>query len=230
MYNDIVDIYAELFPINMDFINLIEENIKPNSSILDISCGPGHYVNLLSEDYQMMGIDPAQKMIDEARKNYNGEFELFSFEEISYIMKSFDAAYCIGNSISYLENSQLDIFFNELHHLINSSGYFILQVVNWDIYMNTNKFEFPIKLLQNGEKFIREYEKIDDHKVAFHTKLTDGQFTQEWRATMYPKTSEILVEALVRNGFKINKIFGNFNKKPYIADESQAIVIVAQRR
>ena len=230
MYNDIVDIYTELFPVNMDFINLIKDHVDLGGDILDISCGPGHYVNLLSEDYNVMGIDPAQKMIDDAKKNFNGEFESFSFEEIGYIMKTFSAAYCIGNSISYLDNSHLDIFFTELRHLIRSNGYLILQVVNWDLYVNTGNYEFPEKVLTNGDKFIREYERIDDHKVAFHTKLTDGEYTQEWRATMYPKTSEILVEALIRNGFRVTNIFGSFNRLPFLTDSSKAMVIIAQRR
>ncbi len=230
MYNDIADIYTEIFPVNMDFINLLKEHVEIGDDILDIACGSGHYVNLLSTDFNVMGIDPAQKMIDDANKKFNGEFESFSFTEIGYIMKTFSAAYCIGNSISYLENSQLDIFFSKLRKLINNEGHFILQVVNWDIYNATGEFNFPVKTLQSGERFIRSYEKIDDNKVVFHTKLTDGQYTQEWRATMYPKPSEVLVEALIRNGFRVNNIFGSFNKLPFIPDSSKAIVIVAQRR
>ena len=69
MYNDIVDIYDEIFPLNTAFPKFIPEYLgSPGSRVLDLRCGPGDYVNELSQSqYQVTGIDSSSEMVRRAQ-------------------------------------------------------------------------------------------------------------------------------------------------------------------
>ena len=110
MYNEIADIYLEIFPINQAFLSFILEYLgKPGSKVLDLGCGPGDYVDALSRSgYRVTGIDNSSVMITLAQANKQGSFYNYSFTEIDQLEGAqkgeFDCVYCIGNSLSYLQN------------------------------------------------------------------------------------------------------------------------------
>jgi len=74
MYNDIVDIYNEIFPLNTAFLEFIPVYLGgPGSKVIDLGCGPGDYVNELSQSqYDVTGIDSSSEMIRRAQTGKNG--------------------------------------------------------------------------------------------------------------------------------------------------------------
>ena len=64
MYDQIADIYLEIFPLNQEFLAFIPEYLgKPGAKVLDLGCGPGDYVDTLSNSgYQATGVD--SKLLD----------------------------------------------------------------------------------------------------------------------------------------------------------------------
>ena len=94
--------------------------------MLDLGCGPGDYVNELSQSrYNVTGIDSSSEMIRRAQTGKKRAFSNLSFTEISKLDGQFDCAYCIGNSLSYLPMNLMKKFLKDIIQLLNDKGYFL---------------------------------------------------------------------------------------------------------
>ena len=179
MYNQIVAIYDQLFPLNHGFLELIPPYLgEAGSKILDLGCGPGDYVDWFSRrGYVATGIDSSEAMIRNAKEEKQGRFYPYSFLELNKVTEVFDCAYCIGNSLSYLPNDDLVHFLDLLARRVAVGGYFVLQMVNWDRYRATGSYSFPVKVLEDGRTFHRRYEEGGFGHVWFHTALHEGAWS-----------------------------------------------------
>ena len=232
MYDDITKIYLEIFPLNQDFLAFLPEFLgEKGSSVLDLGCGPGDYVDSLSQrGYQATGIDYSAEMIRQAKIQKCGTFYHYSFSQIEQLRKKYEAMFCVGNSLSYLPTSELAPFLKNSYDLLNSGGSFILQVVNWDRFRAQQASDFPIKTLEDGRTFHRKYEWVDNGQVIFHTELREGEATlNSWSDPLAPKYFNDLVSALETANFKATGKFGDYTKSPFDPETSAAIIIVAQK-
>jgi SAM-dependent methyltransferase len=233
MYNEISDCYDEIFPLNRSFLRFIPEYLgNPGSRILDLGCGPGDYVNALSQSqYDAAGIDSSSGMIKLAQSRNQGTFYTLSFTELNQLYGTYDCVYCIGNSLSYLPSSSMEGFLSDVYHLLNDSGYFVIQVVNWDKYRQTGSMSFPIKTLSDGRNFHRSYEPIDHATVIFHTELRkEGVVQGSWSDPLHPKTMHDLVSGVEKSGMVVVGEFGDYDKSPFIPLLSPATILVSQKR
>ena len=232
MYDDIVDIYNEIFPLNRAFLAFIPAYLgRPGSKVLDLGCGPGDYVNhLTGSRYHATGIDSSSGMIGHARKHNRGAFFHLSFTDIAEIDGLFDCIYCIGNSLSYLSANSTGPFLKDVDQLLNGSGYFLLQVVNWDRYRHTGSSDFPVKQLMDGRTFHRRYEPKENSTVIFHTKIRkDGKVVNAWSDTLSPKFLDDLRRHVAEAGLTIVNVFGDFERSPFDPFSSPATILVAQK-
>jgi SAM-dependent methyltransferase len=233
MYNHIVDIYNEIFPLNHAFLRFIPAYLGgPGSKVLDLGCGPGDYVDELSQSqYDATGIDSSSEMIRRAQKDKKGAFFNYSFTEIRKLDGRFDCAFCIGNSLSYLPEILMKRFLKDVTQLLNDKGYFLIQVVNWDKYKRTGAMEFSVKLLADGKTFHRRYERIDNSTVLFHTELRkDGDILNSWSDTLYPKYLDELRQDIAHSKMTLVDVFGDFEKSPFKPLSSPAIILVAKKQ
>lgn len=70
-------------------------NLLPGKKILDVGCGPGHDTNYLTRmGFDCLGIDLSEKMIELARQNFKGKFELMDFFDLKFEDDSFDGMWC----------------------------------------------------------------------------------------------------------------------------------------
>ena len=232
MYNQIVDVYNQIFPLNQGFLDFIPTYLGgEGSSVLDLGCGPGDYVDTLSrQGYTVTGIDSSVEMIRRAREQKAGVFYPFSFAQLQELDDVFDCAYCIGNSLSYLPNDALEEFLAKLGQRLSTGAYFVLQVVNWDRFRLKSASDFPVKTLADGRTFHRRYESIDEERVIFHTELRDGEKLQAaWADALSPKYLHPMVEKLEAAGLEVIEKYGNYQKAPYSAQESPAMILVSQK-
>jgi len=232
MYNDIVDIYNEIFPLNSAFLKFIPPYLgSSGSKVLDLGCGPGDYVNELSQSqYNVTGIDNSSEMIRRAPTGKKGAFFNFSFTEISKLDGQFDFAYCIGNSLSYLPMNLIKKFLKDITQLLSDKGYFLVQVVNWDKFRQTGSMEFPVKTLADGRTFHRRYEHTEKSTVIFHTELRkDGDIINSWPDSLYPIYLDKFRQDIAESGMTIVDVFGDYDKSPFDPLSSPATILVAQK-
>jgi len=232
MYNDIVDIYDEIFPLNKSFLGFLEGYLgEPGSKVLDLGCGPGGYVDTIAnKGYQTVGIDSSTGMIERAKDACQGSFYPLSFTEIDQLDGRFDCIFCIGNSLSYLPDDLLGAFLKDVKCLLRDGGCFLLQVVNWDKFKSIGMSDFPLKTLTEGRSFHRQYEPGDRGEVIFHTEIRRGdEVLGAWSDPLYPKYADLLVEKVTGIGFVETVLFGDFERTPYDPVSSPAIVLSARK-
>jgi SAM-dependent methyltransferase len=232
MYDDIADIYLEIFPLNQEFLDFLPEYLdSQRSAVLDLGCGPGDYVDYLSRlGHRSVGIDSSSVMIKHAQEKRQGTFFNLSFSETSQLQGDFDCVYCVGNSLSYLQPNDLPAFNQEVLRLLAPSGVFILQVVNWDKHREARSSNFPVNSLSKGRTFHRRYEWVGDLQVIFHTEIRKDGITQKsWADSLYPKYHEAVMADLQSAGLTVTAQFGDYKRAPFDPESSPALILVAQK-
>jgi SAM-dependent methyltransferase len=142
---------------------------------------------------------------------------------------SYDGIYCVGNSLSYLPPQKMNTFLKEINGLLNPSGHFLLQVVNWDQYRLTGTKKFPVQKLSDGRTFHRRYERIDSSQVIFHTSIQMGEEIRgTWAAPLYPKYRQAVLAEVEAAGLKVKNVFGDYQKTQFNLHTSPAMILVAQ--
>ena len=232
MYNDISDIYLEIFPLNQAFLDFLPDYIGSlGSAVLDLGCGPGDYVDYLSRSgYRSVAIDSSTVMIKQAQEKRQGTFFNLSFGEISQLQGNFDCVYCVGNSLSYLQPNDLSAFYQDVFRLMKPLGIFILQVINWDKHRETRSCDFPVNPLSGGRTFHRRYEWIDDSQVIFHTEIRkDDKKQKSWADSLYPKYHQAVMADLQSADLTVTAQFGDYKHSPFDSESSPALILVAQK-
>lgn len=232
MYNDIVDFYEEIFPLNQAFLAFIPAYLgQPGSRVLDLGCGPGDYVDHLSRlGYDATGIDPSAEMIRRARVHQRGSFYEAGFGDLDRLAGPFETIFSIGNSLSYYPADQMGDFFEQAARLLSLEGWLVLQVVNWDRYRHAGVSDFGVKTLLDGRTFHRRYEPGPGDTVIFHTGLRqEGERIKAWSDLLYPKYSADLQRDCQQAGLSLEGVFGDFQKTAYDPLTSPATVLVARK-
>jgi SAM-dependent methyltransferase len=121
-----------------------------NSSILDIGCGPGLYLNDFSAQHQLFGIDVNKNMLALAKQNvpranlFHGDFLENKFE-----MK-FEFIYSVG-VIQYIPQDEINEFFNKVADLLNTERYVFVAIhMHYRKTMRHRIPSFTILQLLNG--------------------------------------------------------------------------------
>ncbi len=232
MYNDIADIYDEIFPLNQAFLTFLPAYLlESGSRVLDLGCGPGDYVGELERNgHEATGIDYSTGMITLAKSRNPGTFYPYGFADIGQLTGEFDCIYCVGNSLSYLPTTEMSEFLQNVNTLLVPGGTFIIQVVNWDRYRLVGASNFDVKKLNDGRTFHRQYEPGENDTVFFHTAVQDGEIVQNaWADTLYPKFMAELSTALTSAGLKVVAQLGDYAKTQFDPQNSPAIIIVAEK-
>lgn len=125
-YNRIADNYDHSFDslVTNKFKNFLLEDIviHPNDAVLDIACGNGTLLKMLSERWEIMGygLDIADKMIRNAKiKCPNMTFEVSSCEQSSLPSQSVDV---IVVCAAYHHFPDVKAFAQEANRLLKPSG------------------------------------------------------------------------------------------------------------
>jgi glycine/sarcosine N-methyltransferase len=232
MYNDIVSIYDEIFPLNQSFLQFLQDYLEDQTlRILDLGCGPGGYVDLLSRlGHDVVGIDSSTEMIKKAQSEAMGTFYPLSFTEIRQLGREYDLIFCIGNSLSYLPNISLRTFFEDVYFLMRVDGNFILQVVNWDKFKVVGTSDFEVKTLSSDRSFHRRYESGDGEAVIFHTKLLKGdEVLGTWTDPLYPKRVNDLRSKARVAGWRNIVFYGDFEKSAHKVASSPATIMTMKK-
>lgn len=112
------------------FLIEIIQRLNPEAkNLLEIACGTGNVLDLLSSRYEVAGLDLSPKMLDIARAKLPGvsfyEGDMTKFE----LDKKFDVILCIFDSINHLVDfDQWKATFDSVKAHLNDGGVFIVDI------------------------------------------------------------------------------------------------------
>ncbi len=182
-WNKIASIYEDKFmdlPYYNESYDALCSLIQPKSpKVLEIGCGPGNitkYILNKRPDFEITGIDVAQKMVELAMKNNpEAEFVLMDSRDILRLNKKFDAIIC-GFCIPYLNEIDCQNLFNDCSKLLNQEGLVYLSFVHGEPNQSgfqTNsagdRMYFHFHLRENVESWMiaSGFETVKSFKVKY---------------------------------------------------------------
>lgn len=115
-------------------LKIVKEKLKstlakyctPRANVLDFGCGPGIYMDMLKEQYNPIGVDVSEGMLQHAssllpeHKFYHGNFLKIPIQE------KFQAIYSIS-VLEYVPVSQINRFFEKCAELLEPGGIIFIQ-------------------------------------------------------------------------------------------------------
>jgi len=213
--------------------------IKKYKNILDFICGFGrHSIILAKAGYNIEGFDIDRDSIQQA-KNI---IQKFKFKNINLYIEDalkfqkrdfFDATICLYSSIGFGDKKSNNKIFKNLFQSVKNKGRIILDVINpeWATKNLTPYFEKTI-LYKERNYFIKHKRKIlynpmrEQNIIDFLDEKKKREYSTSYILRLI--SLEEIKEMLLKNNFKIYKIFGSFNKNK-ISTNYQRIIIIADK-
>lgn len=161
LFNKLADSYQQRF-FSVDHykesLDCFISNLKADSAVLDVACGPGNISHFLLErlpDLKLIGIDLAPNMIDLARINNPGaRFLVYDALQMDGLDSKFDAI-VIGFLFPYLSMEQVELFLFKVYEQLNDDGLVYLSTME-DSYENSK-----MKASSTGEEVMMHYYEAD---------------------------------------------------------------------
>jgi len=103
-------------------INKFAKLINHEGRILDVGCGPGHDTNyLIRKGFNVLGIDLSKQMINYAKKNFKGKFELMDFFDLKFKKNTFDGIWCSA-ALIHVTKSDLNKILKSFFKILKENG------------------------------------------------------------------------------------------------------------
>jgi len=219
-------------------IKLFKESGKIKN-ILDVGCGTGRHLDILSKNgFYGIGIDSNKVMIKEAHKFFpNLIFYVSDMRNIK-LRKKFDAIICLCTVFSYNEtNNEVKNTIDSFYKLLNPGGILVLDNINAIGFIN--RFKFKKHLVEKNpynsfgltcrveHRILGKKQALEETRVISNlkTKLVVQKDKTLFRL-FFPQELNFYLENV---GFKKVKHFNGFNFKNDSDLESFRLVTVAYK-
>jgi SAM-dependent methyltransferase len=151
IYDEVID-WKNRLNRELPFIETLLGTRKP-ARILDLACGSGRHATALAKlGHTVTGLDTSQGMIDAATRLSTKEkatvrYLVGDMQEASSLVEGpFDLILCLGNSLALLPDSDaLEYTIQGVHSLLETSGTFVAQVLNFQEIRHSHFRFFPMK-------------------------------------------------------------------------------------
>ena len=229
----------------------------PERAVLDIGCGSGEHVAFFAErGARAVGLDRSEAMLADARDHERrgaGRFVLGDATRAREALAGeppFGLAISLGNMLPHLrEDQELDALLAEVRALLVPGGIFLLQILDYERIVSKNVRALPVNVRdgEDGEEivFLRLMRSAGPERILFFptTLALDAESEEPVRVVstrrveLRPWRERDLRPRLERLGFAVTLygglcggLRGGLCGEPYVAGESQDLVIVAERR
>lgn len=204
------------------YYRFIEQHAT-GTTILEFACGTGDLLNLLSQKYEVMGVDLDEKMIQQALAKYphlSGKIIQGNFLEKNSIKKT-ETLICVGDSLNYMTS------INELETFVDvasqSSNHIIV-----DFHHPYRLIEFKDDYIEEGktEMFEYAYTIVVNDDFLIHTiNFLDGSYDQ---ITQWVFNPEVLVSSFAKKGYA-SQLFTDFDY-PGVLNQGEKVMAIFTKK
>jgi ubiquinone/menaquinone biosynthesis C-methylase UbiE len=99
LYSQVLDYEANAARLH----ELVQERTSGGTTLLEVACGTGAYLEPLSRNYRVTGVDLSPAMLDRARRRMPGAELIQADMEDFDLGKTFDVVVCLFSSIAYVQ-------------------------------------------------------------------------------------------------------------------------------
>ncbi|MCG2787382.1 MAG: class I SAM-dependent methyltransferase [Anaerolineae bacterium] len=215
-------------------------------SVLDAACGTGMHTLALSQaGFDAAGADLSAGMIARAMENAQAvglqtPFKTAGFGELSAAFgpESFDALFCLGNSLPHLLTPELlSAALADFALVLKPGGLVIIQNRNFDAVMAKRQRWMEPQSARDGQiewLFQRFYDFESDGLLTFNVitlrREETGNWVQSVQSTqLRPLLSAELQSAFQEAGFESISCYGDLTGSVLNPESSGNLVIVARR-
>lgn len=176
-------------------------------SVLELACGTGSILTILSKDYYVVGLDKSAEMLNVARMKLP-DIEFIQTDMSNFVLKQkFDVILCIYDSINHLlDFSEWQSMFAKVAEHLNPGGLFIFDMNTVEFLNKLNVSEGSVSNYGDNVMTIRAVPNdnaITTLKVEVIERQSNGKTTVH--KTDIPENSFSLpeVEASLKEHFEI---------------------------
>jgi len=179
-----LDLYAKIEPM-IGFYEVYEKLYKkylmilnqyPVQKVLDIGCGNGEFLSMLSEKYDAFGIDISREMVEISLKK-GLEVKCCYLHELSFI---YDTIVAVADVLNYMPKSELQKFMEDVYAHLKEGGVFICDVNTLHGFEDVAAGSMNV---DEGDRFLAidaEFEEDMLHTdIVYFEKKRDDCFVKE---------------------------------------------------
>ena len=237
------DLYNGEPPCDLPFY--LAEARKAGGPVLELACGTGRLtIPLAAAGVDITGVDVAAPMLARARAKareagVGASFERLDMRDIGRLKRRFGLVFIAFNSLQHLhDRASLERFFGGVRKVLAPGGRFILDVFNPDPRCLVREGDelLPVSCYKDPATGIgilvnEQYSydrKAQVSRIVWHYKRGRGGARRR-RLNLrcfYPAELEALLHY---NGFRIERVYGNFDRSPFSGESGKQIVICRKR-
>ncbi len=224
--------FAYYFDIIMDFIdynkwiNFTKNNIKKDSSILDLACGSATFlVNMNIYGYPTDGLDLSSQMIQLAHeKCYINHIQCSLFKEnmIDFnLSKQYDNITCYFDSVNHLNTiDDVHKLFDMVYKHLKKDGLFLFDIFSYSRFIDANNTNIEEEI----DNFKYQWKMNVEKPNTIHHKIKINEENEEFNEN-YDEHYYDYKDLLKDKRFKLVKVVGDFKNKLDENDERILIIL-----
>ena len=223
----------------------------PDRSVLDLGCGSGeHTAWFAKEGARAVGLDSSEAMIESAKDHEaagHGRFVLGDALDPRAALPSeraFGLALCLGNMLPHVRtDDELAAFVRGARAMLLPGGRLLLQILNYARLLEDEVNVLPVNIRageHEGERivFMRLMAKEGEHGVLFFPTTLTLDLANEEEPVAVHTTRRVplrawdaasLTRAFEAEDFRVTLLGAMNEKRPYDAEASHDLVLVAER-
>lgn len=239
-YDDMINWSSRLQAEQADLQKIFKE--KKISTIVDAGCGTGiHSIIFSKMGLKVIAVDNTDAMLEVAHKNAarykisNIDFRNGEFTKLTEaVPETVDCIACLGNSLPHLvDDEEIHIALAEFLKVIKPGGWFILQMVHFDHYLDSADSAVAVtEGTRRGQKVIfRRHYEFKGTKVIFHVSVYDRfrrELVENFNAPLNAIRKDLLKNFMEKAGFVDISVSRDFSGAE-IVDTDRALVLIARK-
>jgi len=204
----------------------------PGSEIMDLACGAGRLSYAMTRlNYKVTGLEYNEGLVYYCRtrakkENLDTEFVKGDMRKIPYENK-FDFVLNFNHSFGYFSDSENVDVIREVYKALKGGGRFLIDLASKESLLMG--FDRQVrKWFRIKDRYYllrREFDVLTDRFDTFLHVVGDEIEKRDYVASIryysYPEMKRILLDA----GFRINEVYGSYDRKPYILGCRRMIIL-----
>ena len=206
-------------------------NPPPGARMLDVACGKGrHSLQLSSKGFDVTGIDLAEDIIMEAKKNENETMHFFLHDmRLPFWINYFDYAFNFFTSFGYFNTRrEHDNSIRTISQSLKPNGCFVLDYLN-SHYAEDHLVHKSEKEIEGVNYYLTKW--FDETHFYKKIIVEDDQLNEPLEYT--EKVAKFSLgdfnDMFAFQGLQIQEVYGDYSFHSYDVKNSPRIIIIARR-